>query len=408
MSASFTIPTQADWLRFLQGEQSSAAQLLSKTEAEQKNLGYFYTFHEICQQPWIWQKTCERLLGVRRELQQTLDGVRSLVLTGSGSSEYAGQAVYPLLRAELAVQAESTSAGDLLLYGKRALPLARPGLLVSLARSGNSPESCAAVEVVLREDPQFRHLAFVCNAEGKLATTFAGDPRVRVITLPAETNDQSLVMTSSFTSLTLAATFLNFVERPEAYRALCAALAQTTQELLRQSLDALARAATAQFRRVVYLTSGQRFGAARESALKMLEMTSGRIPTLCETYLSFRHGPMTYIQGDTLVVAYLSTDPLLRAYELDLLQEIDRKKLGLCKLLVGANIPASIVRAGDTVIECPGLAAIPDQHAAILDVVVGQLLGFFRCRQEGLRPDSPSEDGVIQRVVGEFPIHSRV
>jgi tagatose-6-phosphate ketose/aldose isomerase len=137
-------------------------------------------------------------------------------------------------------------------------------------------------------------------------------------------------------------------------------------------------------------------------------MTAGRIPTMCETYLSFRHGPMTYVQEDTLVVAYLSSDPLLRAYEVDLLQEIDRKKLGLSKLIIGVSVPGSVVRKGDSVVECPGLASIGDQHASIIDVVVGQLLGFFRCRQEGLRPDSPSEDGVIQRVVGQFPIHSRL
>jgi tagatose-6-phosphate ketose/aldose isomerase len=140
--------------------------------------------------------------------------------------------------------------------------------------------------------------------------------------------------------------------------------------------------------------------------LKMLEMTAGRVTTLCETYLGFRHGPMSYAQQDTLIVAFLSSNSVLRAYEADLLQELDRKKLGLSKLIVGEKIPAAVLRNGDVAIECPGLAELGDQDSATIHVIVGQLLGFFRCLEEGLRPDSPSEDGIIQRVVEKFPLHT--
>jgi tagatose-6-phosphate ketose/aldose isomerase len=138
----------------------------------------------------------------------------------------------------------------------------------------------------------------------------------------------------------------------------------------------------------------------------MLEMTAGRVTTLCETYLGFRHGPMSYVQGRTLIVCFLSSDSILRAYEVDLLQELDRKNLGLSKLIVGETIPDRALRKGDVAIECPGLAELGDEEAATIDVVVAQLLAFFRCLEEDLRPDSPSEDGIIQRVVGKFPLHT--
>jgi len=115
---------------------------------------------------------------------------------------------------------------------------------------------------------------------------------------------------------------------------------------------------------------------------------------------------MSFVQDDTLIVCYLSSDPTLRAYELDLLYELDRKKLGLSKLVVGENIPPSALRGVDQAIECPGLANVGDEDAVTIDVLVAQLLAFFRCREEGLHPDSPSEDGVIQRVVGTFPLHT--
>jgi tagatose-6-phosphate ketose/aldose isomerase len=155
----------------------------------------------------------------------------------------------------------------------------------------------------------------------------------------------------------------------------------------------------------VFLGTGPSFGAAREAALKMLEMTAGRVATLCETYLSFRHGPMSFVQQETLIVGFLSSNPVLRAYETDLLQELDRKKLGLSKLIVGEKIPAEALRNGDVAIECPGLAELGDQDSATIHVVIAQLLGFFRCLEEGLQPDTPSEDGIIQRVVERFPLH---
>lgn len=157
----------------------------------------------------------------------------------------------------------------------------------------------------------------------------------------------------------------------------------------------------------MYLGTGPGMGAARESALKMLEMTAGSVATLCDSYLGFRHGPMSFAHQDTLIVCFLSSDPLLRAYEADLLQELNDKELGLLKVMVGDNVPRDLVRSSDVVIECPGLSAVGDYDSSVIHVMVGQLLAFFRCLEEGLHPDSPSEDGVINRVVQSFKLHVR-
>jgi tagatose-6-phosphate ketose/aldose isomerase len=213
-------------------------------------------------------------------------------------------------------------------------------------------------------------------------------------------------MTSSFTNLLLAARFIGMLERPDEYRTLCESLGKITGELIRSQFDILAKIASTDFRRAVFLGSGSHFAASREAALKMLELTSGRVTTLSETYLGFRHGPMSYVQDDTLIVCNLSCDATIRAYELDLLHELDRKKLGLSKLIVGENIPDSVVREGDEAIECEGLAELGDEESPTVCVVVAQLLAFFRCLEEGLQPDSPSERGIISRVVEKFPLHT--
>ena len=398
--------TQSEWHRALAKEQTKAAELFSRPEAEQKRIGYFHTLQEICQQPWTWMRTCERMIASRERLIQDVTGIRSLILTGSGSSEYAGDCVRLPLQNELGICTESISGGALLLYSGKALPPGRPGLLVSLARSGDSPESSGAVELLMDTEPGYRHVVVTCNERGSLARTWRTHENVHVITLPAETHDKSLVMTSSFTNLLLAARFLGMLERPDEYRHLCERLSQVTAELIRAKFDVLAKIASTGFRRAVFLGSGPHYAAAREAALKMLEMTSGRVATLCESFLGFRHGPMSFVQDDTLIVCSLSCDSTMRAYELDLLRELDRKKLGLCKVIIGENIPDSVVREGDEVMECQGLAEIGDEETATVDVVAAQLLSFFRCLEEGLQPDSPSEGGVINRVVEKFPLHT--
>jgi tagatose-6-phosphate ketose/aldose isomerase len=393
------------WLRALAAKQRKAAQLFDRTEAEQKQRGYFYTLKEICQQPWTWLSTCERMTALRDSLVSSMSGIKSLVLTGSGSSEYAGDCVRLPLQNELAVCVESVSGGTLLIHGAKALPNDRPGLLVSLARSGNSPESAGAVRILLESEPAYRHLIVTCNEAGSLARTWRDHKDVLVVALPPETNDESLVMTSSFTNLTLAARFLGLLDRPEAYRKLCAAQSGICRDLLSTYVDVLSRIASTEFRRAVFLGSGTRYSAAREASLKMLEMTSGRVTTLSETFLGLRHGPMSFVHEDTLVVCQLSSEPTTRAYELDLLAELDRKKLGLCKVIVGEGVPESAGRVGDEMIQIPGLGELGDD-GAIIFVVVAQLLAFFRCLEEGLHPDSPSEGGVISRVVESFPLHT--
>ncbi|HYY72663.1 MAG TPA: SIS domain-containing protein [Candidatus Bathyarchaeia archaeon] len=398
--------TQDEWQRALARGQGKAAELFGRSQEEQHRLGYFHTIREICQQPWTWLRTCDCMLASRDRLKNDLKGIHSLALTGSGSSEYAGECVRFSLQNALGISTESISGGTLLMYGGKALPPGRPAVLVSLARSGDSPESSGVVELLLRTEPELRHVVVTCNEQGRLAKVWHETKNVRVITLPSETLDKSLVMTSSFTNLLLAVGFLGMLEKANEYRTRCEKLGRIAGDLLQSKFDALAKVAAADFRRAVFLGSGSRFAAAREAALKMLELTAGHVTTVCETFLGFRHGPMSYVHDDSLIVCFLSSDRTIRAYELDLLRELDRKRLGLLKVIVGENIPDSAVRSGDEVIECRGLSELGDDDDLAIHVVVAQLLAFFRCMEEGLQPDSPSEEGIINRVVEKFPLHT--
>jgi tagatose-6-phosphate ketose/aldose isomerase len=383
----------------------SITRVLLTDSAEQEREGYVHTLREILQQPATLLDTGERTVARSGDLKRCLENVQSVVLTGSGSSEYAGGCVTLPLRQELGIVTQSVSSGSILTHGTRALPPSRPALLVSLARSGDSPESVAAVQLLLEADSQIRHLAITCNAAGKLATRFQNDPRVSIVTLDDRTNDRSLVMTSSFTNLVLAARALSMLSTVERYRALCRQLSSIFQSVLNRYFEALAAAADLNFDRAVFLGSGSNSAAAKESALKMLEMTAGRVGTLAETYLGLRHGPMSYLNRNTLIVCFLSSESSVRVYEADLIRELDRKEVSALKLMVGEQIPRDLLRAEDIAIDCPGLAALGNEDGCLVHVLAGQLLAFFRCLKEGLRPDSPSQNGIISRVVESFPLH---
>lgn len=386
-------------------EQVKLTQLLCRSEQEQTEAGYFHTLREILQQPETWLKTGEEMISRSADLLQSISGIRTVILTGSGSSEFAGECVRLVLQNELGVTAQSVGGGILLTHGAQAIAPGKPRLMISLARSGDSPESARAIAVLLETDPDTTHLVFTCNAHGRLATTYRDDPRVRVVVLDERTNDSSLVMTSSFTNMVLAARSLGLLRQPQEYRQLVGELSIAAQNILDTAVDAIASIAERSFGRVVFLASGSRIGAAREAALKMVEMTAGRVVTTHETYLGLRHGPMSAVDPNTLTVCFLSSDPLVRAYESDLIRELNQKELGCAKLIFGEDIPVGLANREDVVIECKGLAKIGDENMPVLDVLIGQLLGFFRCLKEGFHPDAPSSTGVINRVVQEFVLH---
>ncbi|MFL6447136.1 MAG: SIS domain-containing protein [Bryobacteraceae bacterium] len=394
----------ADWEREAAATQSGLANLLAHSSVSQGQ-SYGHTLSEILHQPLTWPETAAGLVARRSELLRLRETTDAVLLTGSGSSEYVGDCLGPALASELKRTALTCGGGWLLTEGATAVPGSAP-LVISFARSGDSPESAGVLDLLLeRAAAATRHLIITCNREGRLATQYKEHPAATVIVLDPRTNDRSLVMTSSFTNMALAARFLGFLDDPQAYEDAVTKLAIASRHILSTAFDGIDRLAQNPFRRAVYLGTGCRYGAAREASLKMLEMTAARVVTMAETYLGLRHGPMSFIDGETLVVCFLSADPVRRAYEMDLVREINSKGLGWRKMLVGARVPRELATEEDLIVEYGVPNGIADHDAPVLDVLAGQILAFHRCLDLGLSPDAPSSTGVITRVVGNFTIH---
>ena len=370
--------------------------------------GSEHTCREVAQQPELWRKTAKEVVAGSDRLAERLDACEGVILTGSGSSHFVGLCIRGAVQRGSGRTTTVVGSGELLLGGSELYPTERPLLLVSFARSGNSPESCGLIASLLQTDPEIDHLVVTCNPRGRAASEWAdgGEPRVLVETLDERTCDVSLVMTSSFTNMALAGLGLAYTADPDVYLERTETLARVGEDLIEHWSERIAPFARQRFSRMIALGSGPQYGAARESALKMLEMTGGRVATFAESWLGFRHGPMCVLQDDSLLLVFVSGEPTRRAYQLDLLREIRSKGLGGGIIAVGQGIPPELLSDRDLAIDCPGLSDLPDEWAAIAGVVVGQLLGLFRCLEEGLQPDEPTLTGVISRVVPEFKLYS--
>lgn len=333
------------------------------------------TFEEIRQQPETWPDTVERAL------RAGFGDLGPAVLTGAGTSAYAAMAIeagWPGARAIPSTE----------LFLDFAEPLTHRDLVVSLARSGNSPESVAVVDKIRRAMPRVRHIAITCNAEGRLARC----PAVEALVLAERTNDRGLAMTSSFTNLVLAGCTL---ARPQETAAAIEVLARGGESVLREHESTARELAASPPARLAALASAPLLGAAREACLKVLEMTAGRIATLAETYLGLRHGPMSFLQDDTLVVCFVSSDGRRRRYELDLISELRAKQLGRLIGLAPPGVDGSLFE----VVISTEASALPDYLRTPAEIIFCQLLAYYASLASGLDPDNPSPAGVIHRVV---------
>jgi tagatose-6-phosphate ketose/aldose isomerase len=315
-------------------------------------------------------------------------------LTGAGTSAYAAAAIadgWPAARAIATTDLLLQSAEEI----KRAIPsFAQGGWLISLARSGNSPESVGTVERVRELFPNVRHLAILCDESGRLAHV----PNVEKICLDSRTNDRSLAMTGSFSNLVLAGLILlHGDEISERLSSIC----NVTRAHFSDWDRAAQEIARSQTDRVVILTSSMH-ALANETALKILELTGGTVETLAETCLGLRHGPISFLRSDTPVLCFASSDPHKRRYEEDLLGELKEKRLGSIAVIGDAstaNWPHDF--------HIPAVAAeFPDFLRTPFEVPFAQLLAYRLSQASGLDPDDPSPNGLITRVVRPFRLYS--
>jgi len=385
--------------------------LLHRSAEAWQGIGGLATAQEIAQQPAVWRELAAGLQAGRAGIEAFLaDWLQQpghlVILTGAGSSAYVGEIVADTLNAAWPAEVRAIASTSLLSHPELYLRRERPTLLVSFARSGNSPESLATVELLRgRVAAPLRFLNISCNAEGELVRGNAQQADTLNLLMPAASCDRGFAMTSSFTSMLLAALT---VFDPGAWPARLQRLellAAQAELALRDWAPGLMSLGGQAFERIVYLGSGPLEALAKEAALKVLELTSGRSLSLANTPLGFRHGPKSALNAQSLVVLFHSAGALARRYEQDLLDELRRERVAGHIVSVG---PAGSDLAADGqawTLAAAALAGLGDAWLAPLWLLMAQQLALHQSARLGLTPDNPFPDGTVNRVVQGVTIH---
>lgn len=362
------------------------------------------TGREIAHQPTMWRRVAADITARRDEVQTflgpllALDDLR-IVLTGAGTSAFVGEILAPALTRRRRRRVDAVPTTDIVSNPQEVFAENLPTLLVSFARSGDSPESVAATVLADRSLDSVHHLIVTCNPEGELARVHGTDERSLVLLMPPETNDEGFAMTSSFTSMVLATWLV--LNAGEQDLAMIERVAEAGATVLRERADTVAELASRGYKRVVYLGSGSLTGLARESALKVLELSAGDVVSYFDSSLGFRHGPKSVVDGASLAIVYLSTDPYTRQYDEDIAVELG-DQMGKENVIVLGSRPSERL---DSVWTLPGVEDAPDVLVALPFVLVAQLFALGASLALGLTPDTPSPSGQVNRVVKGVTVH---
>jgi tagatose-6-phosphate ketose/aldose isomerase len=389
--------------------------LLDLSVVEKEERGLLHTPHEITQQSVTWNSTWnlfeERLPEIQAFLIKAgLHGpiaMRPVIyLVGAGTSDYIGRCLHHILRQRWQCEVEAVSSTSLLVEFSERVLKDRPYLWISFSRSGDSPEGVAVLQRALAEELQISHLVVSCNAGGKMTQMIVGKDNCLSIMLGKETNDQGLAMTSSFTNMVIFGQALAHTWSADEYAPIVKSMCTAADSFLPISAKMAKTLAELDYKRACFIGSSALAGVAQESALKLLELTAGKVKTMYQTTLGLRHGPMAALDQETLFIIFLSTDAARQRYEIDLLQEVERKQLvGASIAVIGCGSSLSLESKGIQVLAPNSHWNVPDLYRPALDVLFGQTLGLFFSLHLGLTPDSPSPNGAISRVVQPIEIY---
>jgi len=372
------------------------------------NIGAVCTAREIQGQPELWIKTWQAVNEQEKVLQEFLVPILAkpgleIIMAGAGSSAFIGESLQGPIHKFTGRCTKALPTTDLVSHPELYFPGQTPILMISFARSGNSPESITAVKWANLLAAEVYHLVITCNPQGILARD-TNQKNSLIFLLPPEANDQSLAMTGSFTSMFLTGLLISQLHRLSALKIQVEYLAEYARTILSAYLTPLKRAAEKNFKRAIFLGSGPLQGVARESHLKLQELTDGKVICKHDSYLGFRHGPRAVVDQDTLLVFLFSNDKYVRNYELDLVTAINNGQNGMYRIgimeeeIKELNLDLKIVLSEN---HC----RLEEEFLAICSVIPAQILGFFKSLQLGLKPDNPSASGAITRVVQGVQIY---
>lgn len=384
--------------------------MLHYTKEDLLELGAEITTREIYQQPDVWREAFEFYQAKREEIAAFLQEIADkhdyikVILTGAGTSAYVGDTLLPYFKEvydERKWNFNAIATTDIVANPATYLKKDVATILVSFARSGNSPESVATVDLAKSLVDELYQVTITCATDGKLALQAHGDDRNLLLLQPAVSNDAGFAMTSSFTSMMLTALLVfdptEFAVKSERF--------EVVSSLARKVLDKaedVKELVDLDFNRVIYLGAGPFFGLAHEAQLKILELTAGQVATMYESPVGFRHGPKSFINDNTVVLVFGTTTDYTRKYDLDLVREVAGDQIARRVVLL-SDQAFGLENVKEVALGCGGV--LNDIYRVFPYIVYAQLFALLTSLKVENKPDTPSPTGTVNRVVQGVIIH---
>lgn len=412
-------PSVKHYLERFANQYSPLAKLINHPDPQ---LGVEHTPAEIAQQPHLWRQTIrivrEQAPALRRFLEDAHLFDRAdtahVILTGAGTSDYVGLSLADLFRVNFRTPSINWSTTRITASPDTYINAHHRYLILHFARSGNSPESCAVLRMGLRDYPDTtRHIVVTCNREGELAKmAFENTDKVFAILLPEESNDKGLAMTSSYSSMVIAGQAIANIDTLDTYTDMVERMACSAEYFMDTHAQTIFDLADPTMARAFYLGNRDLLGAANESALKVQELTMGKLIAKAEDTLTFRHGPISAVDTNTMVCFFLSEDNLTLRYELDVLNQYESafNQLGVTSVAVGSNHREKV---GDSSAHFLPYDPdhqwnIPSLYQVNLAVLFGQLFGMFASYRREINVDNPAQGKALySRIVQGVRLHER-
>lgn len=369
-------------------------------------MGASITTREIKQQPDLWREVWEIYKEQYNEIEDFLTQIVAkheqrirVVFTGAGTSQYVGDTILPYLKQygeSCSFIFESAGTTEIVSNPRSYLFKDDPTILVSFARSGNSPESVGAVQLANQLVDNVYHITITCAPDGKLATQATGDTRNLLLLMPERANDAGFAMTGSYSCMALMALMVFDRTDKDVKEQYIATIISLGTEIITREQE-LSTFLDGEVERVVYLGSGALAGLAREAQLKILELTAGKIVTAYDSSMGFRHGPKSVVNDKTVVFVFVNNHPYIQKYDVDILNEMTGDQIA--KRIVGVLQKQSHTIGSTTFVLENGQQLLPDAYLSIVDVVFAQTISLLASIKVGNTPDTPSPSGTVNRVV---------
>jgi len=367
----------------------------------------YNTLKEIYHQPELWLEVFELINAQNSRLRNFLDDIFSskegeVIFIGAGSSFFIGEMVSGPFQMHSGLSSRAVSTTEIVTHPEMFINPQKKTLLVSFARSGNSPESMAAILNADLVSTNLKHLIISCNKDGDISQMRL--PNSYKIILPEKANDKSLAMTSSVTSMALAALLVSRLNELYMIKSQVELAAKYAKRVIAKGEQIFNTLTDHQIERAVFLGSASFVGVAREAHLKLQELTNGKLICKFDSFLGFRHGPKAVVNNKTLLFYFFSNDDYVKKYEIDLVNSMKGESKAAFSIGVAEN-KVDVEGLDLQITMAENDESLDESFLLLCAMVPAQLFAFYKSVSQGFNPDNPSVNGTIHRVVQGVTIY---